>query len=227
MIWIEINKNFGDQSNFLLPFIVVLFLVFLLLLFYSYKRYGIKMTCMYFLPIIIIALFIESAGVAIGRYHYPGYFLYISIFGNGGAVPIIIILGWSVNFIIFFNMGKHFVSRVYKKSNLVQIFLISITAGIFAVFLDLLEDPIAHNNRWWVWTGSIEGLKIFDVPILNFSVWFTLICYMSLATMLIERSKYSKNRKLLISITSISITGALILITHGLILRLFQTIGVS
>lgn len=223
MIFIEINQNFGEQTEFLLLFIITASIVWLALAIVSYKKYGLKRTGMYFLPMIIAALFIESAGVAGGRYDYPGYILYLSVVGGG--VPLIIILAWSANLVLFMNMGRHVVSRIYQKHNFIQIILISFAAGFLAVCLDLLEDPIAHHNNWWIWKESLVGLKFYDVPILNFVGWFVLIFYMTLATLLIERSGFSENRKLLLSVASISVTGVIIFITHGLLLRLLQMIG--
>jgi len=225
MLWVDINQNFGEQTEFLLPFLITSFLVWLILVIFSYYRNGLKKTIMYFLPMIIIALFIESAGVASGRYYYPGYILYLSVVGGG--VPLIIILAWGVNLFLFFNMSKHIVLNVYQKRNFLQIFLISITAGVIAVCLDLLEDPLAHYNNWWIWKESIGGVKFYEVPLLNFVGWFFLIFFMSLSTLLIERSKFTDNRKLLISITSISITGAVILAVHGLFSRILQMIGLA
>ena len=124
MLWVDINQNFGEQTEFLLPFLITVFLVWLILVIFSYYRYGLKKTTMYFLPMIIIALFIESAGVASGRYNYPGYILYLSVVAGG--VPLIIVLAWSANLFLFFNIGKHIVLNLYQKRNFLQIFLISI-----------------------------------------------------------------------------------------------------
>ena len=223
MLSININQNFGEQTEFLYLFIIVASIVWLSLVIYSYKKYGSKKTVMYFLPMIIAALFIESAGVASGRYYYPGYILYLSVVGGG--VPLIIILAWSANLFLFLNMAKHVVSKIYQKPNFLQIILISIVAGCFAVCLDLLQDPLAHYNNWWIWKETLGGLSFYNVPFLNFMGWFVLIFYMALATLLIERSRFSENRKVLLSLTSVSITGVIIFVTHGLISRLFQMIG--
>ena len=123
------------------------------------------MTIIYFLPITIATLIIESAGVAGGRYYYSGYILYISIVG--GAAPLSIALAWGVNLFLFLNMGKHFISKIYVKQNYRQIIMISAVAGAFGVCLDLLEDPIAHYNNWWIWQGTVPGVKFFEVPISN------------------------------------------------------------
>ena len=79
MIWVEINQNFGEQTEFLLLFIITVFLVWITLILYSYKKFGFKRTVIYFLPMIIASLLIESAGVASGRYYYPGYLIYLSV----------------------------------------------------------------------------------------------------------------------------------------------------
>lgn len=225
MFFIEINQSFGENTRLLAPFIAVIAIAWVFLVYYSYKRYGAKRTLVYFLPIIIATLLIESAGVAGGRYYYPGYFLYLSVVG--GAVPLIIILAWSVNLFLFMNLGKYFISKIYQKQNYVQIIFISLSAGVFGVCLDLLEDPIAHYNNWWIWETSLKGIKFFNVPFLNFIGWFVLIFFMSIATLLIERSRFSDNRKVLLSISSLAITGSVIFIVHALIVRFFEFAGLS
>jgi putative membrane protein len=225
MTFIEINQNFGEHTRLLAPFIAVIAIVFVVLAYYAYKRYGWRRTVINFLPIIIATTIIESAGVAGGRYYYPGYIVYISVVG--GAVPLIIILAWSVNLFLFMNLGRYFISKLYQHQNRLQILLISLTAGVFGVCLDLLEDPIAHYNNWWIWEESLAGIKFFNVPILNFIGWFVLIFFMAFATLLIERSRFSENRKVLLSISSLAITGSIIFIVHGLIVRLFEFVGLS
>jgi len=225
MALIEINQNFGEHTQLLAAFIAVIAIAWVVLVYYSYKKYGTKLTIVYFLPIIIATLLIESAGVAGGRYYYPGYILYLSVVG--GAVPVIIVLAWSVNLFLFMNLGKYFISKIYKKQNYFQIFFISLAAGLFGVCLDLLEDPIAHYNNWWVWETSLKGIKFFEVPILNFIGWFVLVFFMCSTTLLIVRSRFSENRKVLLSISSLAVTGSLIFIVHGLIVKLFEFVGMA
>jgi len=222
---IDVNLNFGENTQLLAPFVCVITLVWIFLVYYSYKKYGVKRTIIYFIPMIIATALIESAGVASGRYYYSGYLIYVSVVG--GAVPLSIILAWSANLFLFMHMGKYCIAKLYQAQNFIQILLISLTAGLFGVCLDLLEDPIAHHNNWWIWQTSLEGVKFFNVPILNFIGWFILVFFMSIATLLIERSRFSENRKVLLSIASLSITGSLIFIVHGLIVQLFDIIGLS
>lgn len=225
MAIIEINQNFGENTQLLAPFIILIAIAWVFLLYYSYKKYGPRMTLVYFLPIIIATLIIESAGAAGGRYYYPGYIVYLSVVG--GAVPLIIILGWSVNLFLFMNLGKYFISKMYRHKNVLQILLISFTAGFFGICLDLIEDPLAHHNNWWIWKESLTGVKFFNVPILNFIGWFVLIFFMCIATLLIERSKFSENRKMLLSISSLAITGVIIFMVQAVLVKIIEVIGLS
>jgi uncharacterized membrane protein len=105
--------------------------------------------------------------------------------------------------------------------------LISLVAGLSGVCLDLLEDPIAQHNHWWIWDQSLGGLKYYDVPISNFIGWFFLLFFMTFATITIERSRFSDNRKILLSLTSLAITGSVIFIVHGGFVRLLESIGLA
>ena len=158
------------------------------------------------------ALFIEAAGVASGRFSYPSYLLYFSVLG--GSVPLIILLGWSSNLYLFLNMSKTFVTKIYHYQNRVQILLISMVSGIFGICLDLLEDPLAHHNNWWIWTESTGGITIFAVPFSNYMDWFLILFFMALTTLLIDRSNYDENRKLILSLTALPITFLAIYGTH-------------
>ncbi len=223
MSFLRIDTQVGQQTAFLVPFLILIAIVWSALVYLSYKKNGAKKTIIYFLPMIITSLFIESAGVASGRYHYTGYLVYLSVVG--GEVPLSIVLAWSANLVLFLNMGKHMVSRIYKKRNRLQILAISLVAGALGACLDLLEDPIAHHNNWWIWNGSLAEIRYYDVPILNFIGWFLLLFFMTLATLLIERSRFTENRKVLLAITSISITGTIVFIVHQVIVRLFGLFG--
>ena len=222
---IDINTSFGDQTQMLLPFVILIVAVWFLAVFYSYRRFGARRTLIYFLPTIIITMFIESAGVAGGRYDYHGFLINVSLVG--GAVPLSIVIAWSANFFIFLNMSKHIVSRFYDKINYLQIFFISLVAGVSGVLLDLMEDPIAQHNHWWVWQESLTGLKYYDVPFSNFLGWFFLLFFMSFATIMIERSRLSENRKVLLSVSSLAITGSVVFLAHFSVIRLFELIGLG
>lgn len=200
MSFIEINTNFRPGFESLHIFILMIFVVWLIILIFSLKKYGVNKTIRYFVPIMIAGVIGELCAMANSGYYYPGYFLYFSAIG--ASVPVIIALGWSVNLFIFLHLGKGVASKFYKKQNLKQLFYISVCAGFFGVCLDLLEDPLAHHNGWWVWNTSIQRIYLFDVPLTNFVGWFVIIGGMTLLTLLIDRSRFSENRKLLINLTA-------------------------
>lgn len=209
----------GMQSEFLYMFYITIAAVWILLVIYSFKNYGTKKTFRYFFPMMVAALFLEAVAVSDGRYFYPGHILYISVLG--GSVPLIILLGWSANLFLFLKLSEKIVSRLYRHFNLLRILLISFLTGIIGVCLDMLEDPIAHHNNWWVWTESTVAPSFYGVPLSNFLDWFVILFYMAIATQLIEQSRLSENRKLLISFFSISFIGVAIYATHSLITWFF------
>ncbi len=200
---IEINPNFNPGINSLHIFILMVSIVWLMLLIYSLKTYGIKKTIRYFVPIMIAGIIGELCAMANSGYYYnvnPGYL--INVTALGGSVPIIIGLGWSVNLFICLHLAKDIVPRLFKEQNFRQLFFISIFAGFFALCLDLLEDPLAHHNGWWIWPQTAQKIYLFDVPLTNYAGWFGIVGGMTLLTLLIDRSHFSENRKLLINLTT-------------------------
>jgi len=200
MSLIEINSDYSFGSESLHIFTLMIFIVWLIFLIYSLKIYGTKKTIRYFIPIFIAGTIGELCAQASGSFYYPGYFMYFSALGE--TFPVIIGLGWSVNLFLFLHMGKDVVTRIYQKQNFKQLFFISIFAGLFAVCLDFLEDPLAHHNGWWVWNQSVQRITIFEVPLTNYVGWFVIIGGMTFLTLLIDRSRFSENRKLVINLSA-------------------------
>jgi len=200
MSFIEINNNYNFGSESLHIFTLMIFIVWLTFLIYSLKIYGTKKTIRYFIPIFIAGTLGELCAQASGSFDYPGYFMYFSALGE--TFPVIIGLGWSVNLFLFLHMGKDVVARIYQKQNFKQLFYISICAGLFGVCLDFLEDPLAHHNGWWVWNQSVQRITIFEVPLTNYIGWFVIIGGMTFLTLLIDRSHFSENRKLVINLSA-------------------------
>jgi len=46
-------------------------------------------------------------------------------------------------------------------------------AGLFAVDLDLMIDPVASSNRLWIWIGP--SLSFMGIPLYNYVGWFLMI----------------------------------------------------
>jgi len=199
MSFIEINTNFFQNFNSLHIFVSMIFIVWLIIFIYSLKIYGVKKTIRYFFPITIASIIGELCAIANSGYQYPDYLFYINALG--GSLPVIIGLGWSVNLFVCMHLGKDVATRFFKEKNFKQIFFISVFAGLFGLFLDLLEDPLAYHNSWWIWPQTADKLYLFNVPLTNFFGWFGILAGMTMLTLLIDRSHYSENRKVLINIT--------------------------
>jgi uncharacterized membrane protein len=217
---LELHSWTGSAS--LLLFIITMAVLWVVLVVLSLRKNKIKKTVRFFVPMIIASLFLEAAAVASGRYHYPGYVLYISVIG--GSVPLIILLGWSTNLYLMLAMSQYSLKRYFIDNPVLRIVLISGVAGLFGILIDLLEDPIAHHNNWWVWTQS-SALSFSGVPLSNFIDWFIILFFMSFGMQLIDRSRYSENIKLVISIISVSYIGAAIFFIHTAIITIFPALG--
>jgi hypothetical protein len=172
----------------------------------------------------IAALFIEAAGVASGRFYYPGYLIYFSVLG--GSVPLIILLGWSSNLYLFLNLAKPVATKLYQKTNLFQLIFIAIISSLFGICLDLLEDPLAHYNSWWVWIELTSGITVFQVPLSNYVDWFIILFFMALITLLIDRSRYDERRKVILSFSSLPFVFLAIYGTHMIMILLFEILGI-
>ena len=214
---IEIHGWGGSWSLLVFQCMIVSF--FVLLLWWSVRRCGWKKSFRLFVPMFIAALFLEAAAVASGRYSYSGYFVYLSILG--GSVPLIILLGWNVNLVLFLGLGERILKGLFETRLILHVILVSVIAAVFGVCLDVLEDPIAQSNHWWIWTQHATSSSIFNVPISNYVDWFLIVFFMSLATQFIDHSTVTENRKLLLSIVSVSYVGALIFLVHTLLFGVF------
>jgi len=196
-------------------FIVIMAGLWFILVLFSLKTYGWKPTFRYFVPMIIASLFLEGSAVAAGRYTYEGYLLYISALG--GLVPLIILLGWSANLFIFTHISTRIMSYFSTSTTKRSLVATAALAGIIGVAVDLFEDPLAHHNHWWTWAETTNELQLFNVPLSNYVDWFLILFFMALATLLIEHSSVSENRKMMLSFFSIPLLGGLIFFSHTLL----------
>jgi len=145
------------------------------LVFYGLKlRYGWTIALFFLLGSIAWTTPLETLGIASGSYTYSsfagslfpgfrGYFVWI------GIVPLWIEMGW---FIVSASSFMIFHDVLLPKSKTVAAALL---AGLFAVDLDLLIDPVASSNRLWVWIGP--SLNIMGIPVYNYVGWFLMIFF--------------------------------------------------
>jgi uncharacterized membrane protein len=97
---------------------------------------------------------------------YPGYVFWI------GLVPLWVEMGWIVValslFILFHEVilpGRHPVLQ-------------AALAGLFAVNIDVLIDPVAVANNLWRWITP--AASVLGVPLYNWAGWFLLIFFYDL-----------------------------------------------
>jgi uncharacterized membrane protein len=143
--------------------------------FYGLKmRFGWTVAFFFLLGSILWTTPLETLGILTGSYSYTafagslfpsykGYLIWI------GVVPLWIEMGWFIisasSFIIF-----HEVLMRGKKA-----IAAAAVAGLFAVNLDLMIDPVASSNNLWVWLGP--AINLFGIPLYNYVGWFIMIFF--------------------------------------------------
>lgn len=143
------------------------------LVFYGLKiRYGWTIALFFLLGSVAWTTPLETLGISTGSYSYSafanslfpgfrGYFVWI------GIVPLWIEMGWFIisasSFMLF-----HSVIQTKRKTVVTALF-----AGLFAVDIDLMIDPIASSNRLWVWIGP--SMTLMGIPLYNYVGWFLMI----------------------------------------------------
>ena len=141
------------------------------------KVYGKERAAYFLAGSILWTSIIENLGVIDKSYtyytyaglfgpHYAGYFFWV------GQVPLWIELGWVIVAMSLFVLFHEVLLRGRSP------FLQAATAGLFAVNIDLLIDPVAVANSLWQWINP--SVYLLGVPIYNFAGWFCLIFFYDL-----------------------------------------------
>jgi uncharacterized membrane protein len=145
------------------------------IVFYGLKRrYGWTVALFFLIGSIIWTTPLESLGIITGSYTYSayagslfssyrGYLLWI------GVVPLWIEMGW---FIVSASSFVLFHEVLLPRSKTLAS---AVLAGLFAVNLDLVIDPIASSNRLWVWIAP--SLNFLGIPAYNYVGWFLMIFF--------------------------------------------------
>ena len=98
--------------------------------------------------------------------HYAGYLFWV------GQVPLWIELGWVIVALSLFVLF-HEVLLPGRSA-----FLQAACAGLIAVNIDFVIDPVAVANNLWQWINP--SIYILGVPIYNWVGWFCLIFFYDL-----------------------------------------------
>ena len=123
----------------------------------------------FFIITIIISLLLEIIGsktgyVFGGKYHYnndntPGFTLY--------GIPVLIPIAWFGIIYMSINFCNYVTNARFPFENSINYFFIILNA-IFVMFLDLVLDPLAVDEKRWNW--ELPGIY-YGIPILNFFGW--------------------------------------------------------
>jgi uncharacterized membrane protein len=141
------------------------------------KVYGKERTAYFLAGSILWTSIIENLGVINKSYtyytyaglfgpNYPGYAFWV------GQVPLWVELGWvivAISLFVLFHEG-----RLPGRSPFLQ----AACAGLVAINIDLVIDPVAVTNSLWQWINP--SVDILGVPIYNFFGWFCLIFFYDL-----------------------------------------------
>lgn len=151
---------------------------------HSYKFRGLYKTLILFFGSWIIGGGIENVNSIFGGYYYPGSELTLFI----GVCPFDVILGWYIliyccSFFAHSLIGKGRGSLpiigigtapiAIDKQFLKDTILRAALAGYIAIDIDFLIDPVAVENKWWIW--QINNIYILGVPLGNYMGWWMLI----------------------------------------------------
>lgn len=206
---------FGE-AKYLLPFSCMIVGLFILLAAASVRRQGWARTVRLMGPMMVFAALLETMGTGRGGWYYPDYWLYVDLFGS--YVPVVICMGWAVNLFLFYHMAEVIMSRLRWPMGLRRMAATSALTGAIGILLDMLEDPVAHVNHWWVWTHGRGGdtVHFYLVPVSNFLDWFFILSTSAMGFLLIEHSRFSEGKKLALSFLAVTPIAVSTLILHVL-----------
>lgn len=138
------------------------------------------------------------------------------------GVPLWVPVGWTV---VIFYLSAITSDLLVSRSNpglIGQLYAFSLvralSAALLAVTIDLVLDPIAHEEGWWTWTPRTYGVALFSVPATNFIAWFGIIFSLSLMTrairIVVPRARSWRSQPLVVVIELLGLLVALALVTQ-------------
>ncbi|MHA1150299.1 MAG: carotenoid biosynthesis protein [Promethearchaeota archaeon] len=201
--------------------IIITYSLAILTAIHSLKFKGIYKSLLFFFGSVLVGGSLENLASLFSGYYYPGSELTLFL----GKCPFDVILGW---YTILYNCSffSHCIIGNKKgslpsigigtnpenglNSNLIRLTILrSILAGAIAVSLDLLIDPVAVENEWWIW--QINNIYFLGVPLGNYIGWFLMIFLFTFFFDIILLFGHSKEIKKL-KISGIWIIGAILTI---------------
>ncbi len=169
LLWVW--KGYAGWDPMILTREIFPVLIALLCLYHCYKHFGWWKTVLFFSGSFLFTGLEENFWIILGHsmgqdtYAFNPYSYYLWF----GAVPLSVCVGWffiaySTVYIASKLFGSH---GVYSRAAI---------GGLLAMNLDLMIDPIAVRNAWWIWPqADAETFWILGIPFTNFIGWFLLI----------------------------------------------------
>ncbi len=146
---------------------------------HSVRTFGRTATILFIIGSFVFTGAIENFLVLSGRFHLLPFGTYTFIYGGllyFVEVPVAICLGWfTIAYSAFFVMHT-----VFRRINPLWSALL---AGVFAMCLDLMEDPVMSSPavNAWTWLQKPHStLTLFSVPVYNYPGWLGVIALFEL-----------------------------------------------
>lgn len=167
---------------------IVTALLFLIAVFHGTERYGKKNLSIFFLITLVVSFFFENLSIATG---FPFGFYYYSPTLGLLTVPLIIIFAYFAIGYLSWMLSHVLTGQYSKKLEGKQIFIVPFIAAFIMVMWDLTVDPISSTLQGlWVWTTPGA---YFGVPISNFFGWF-LVVYLFFQIFALYISRYDTTK---------------------------------
>jgi len=158
IISILIDKSFLNYKNHIIPFFIIINLLFLIM--NDENKDKIKSKLIYFTFIFMVSYFIEVIGVnykvIFGSYEY-GNSLGIKIF----STPILIGINWF--FLIYLTASIYPKSINMKIPKNIKILI----SSLLMLAYDIVLEPVSSKLDLWYWSNN-------TIPIQNYIAWFVL-----------------------------------------------------
>lgn len=230
MALIIINALLGLALPFTVHFLIgFVCALFILVLWHSVLTKGWKRTAIMMLASFTIAFTAEALGVnfglIFGKYHYTDA-LGLQVFG----VPLLAALAWEpIVYAAFCLTDVLAPSMIHPNSTwsnrLTAYLLMSAIGALATTAWDMMIDPIAVSQGWWVWHQGGEYLPYVanGVPIQNFQGWLGVSFLINLVFRIIADGSPNPNRSIDLSINGpITLYAALFLTSFGVCITILQ-----
>jgi len=162
---LDINYQKAEKVRIFQVIIVCLYLIY-----HSSIYWGWFNTVFFIVLVFFVSLFLEILGEKTG-YIFGGKYKYNHKLTPGPIlfnIPLLIPVAWTFLLYLSFNLycliNQHEPEIIIKQQG-----VLFILPCLIIVFLDLVLDPIAVNEKRWEWE---KKSVYYNVPILNFLGWF-------------------------------------------------------